>query len=202
MDQGYRNALREVMALGRRKGLVYLSPRTLRRLARVQAHDASLRIGSAGHYQAITHHARRDRFERRDFIVIPDAPDPTRDELFEIAMATLGHRAGIPRAYKHGDIVDLLRVSLAYPRTFARAARLLTELGVDIPQRASEEYQRYIRSVVVDNLRYPAQDAPRTRATRMKLVFLDALPIAPTDHRLTDFEALVRLAEAIAEQTA
>jgi hypothetical protein len=202
MDQGYRNALREVMALGRRKGLVYLSPRTLRSLARVQAHDASLRIGSAGHYQAIAHHARRDRFERRDFIVIPDSFQPTHDELFEIAMATIGHRSGIPRAYKHGDIVDLLRASLAYPRTFGRTAKLMTELDVGIPPRASEQYQRHVTKVVVDNLRYPAQDAPRTRATRMKLVFLDALPIAPTDHRLTDFEALVRLAEAIAEQTA
>jgi hypothetical protein len=202
MDQGYRNALCEVMAIGRRKGLVYLSPRTLHRLARVQPHEASLRIGSAGHYQAIAHHARRDRFERRDFIVIPDSFDPTHDELFEIAMATLGHRSGTPQGYKHGDIVDLLRASLGYPRTFGRAARLLTELGVGVPQNASEDYQRYVRRVVVDNLRYPAQDAPRTRATRMKLVFLDALPIAPTDPRLTDFESLVRLAEAIAEQTA
>lgn len=201
MDQRFSAALRDVIASGQLKGLCYLTPSTLRSLACVTSRRDTLRPGTLGHYRSIAHHSNRERFERHAFIVIPDGRAPTHDELFAIALATTGHRACPAAADPSGDLVDLLRTRLVYPRQFAKSAQWLARTGIDIPQRARAEYQRFVSDAAIHHLRYPLKEPPGTRAMRVKLVFIDALPLAPEDARLNDYDALVRLAARLDERT-
>jgi hypothetical protein len=202
MDDRFGAALRDVIAAGRRKGLSYLTPGTLRRLACVTSPGNALHPGTPGHYRSIAHHSKHERFDRHPFIVIPSGRTPTHDELFAIAMATTGHRASPAVSAPSGDLVDLLRSRLVYPRQFARTTQLLAPAGIVIPNRARADYQRFVSDVVMHHLRYPLKEPPGTRAMRVKLVFIDALPIAPEDPQLSDYPALVRLAGELDERIA
>jgi hypothetical protein len=190
-------ALREMTATGRRKGINYLRPKELIGLACVWPKGAMHMVGDRGYYKSIAHHADAGRFKRHDFIVIPDSPAPTHDELYAIALATVTMNADAPDPSSCHDITDRLRAKLAYPKSHARTCRLLEDLALPIPSNAVARYMEYVRQTVTDNLLSPWHEPPGTRAMRIKLVFIDALPFVPDDPRLTDFDALVELAEAV-----
>ncbi len=202
MANRYAAAFRDVIAAGRSKGLSYLEPGSLRGLAGVAMHRDVEQPGMLCHYRSIAHHSKPDRFDRHDFIVIPENRAPTHEELFTIALATTSYRSGNSMTKPSGDLVDRLRAKLTYPRHFARTVQLLAPAGVGVPDREHANYQRFVTDVVMSHLPYPREEAPGLRAMRMKLVFVDALPIPPADPRLSDYEALAGLAETLHTRSA
>lgn len=193
-----QKALRELAQLAHCKGIAFLRPSELKGLACVWTMEGMRRVGSRGYYKSIAHHKDRRRFNRHDFIVIPDSPAPTHDELYAIALATVTGNIEISEVPPNNDITDTLRAKLTYPKNHAEACRLLLEHGIAVPERAAARYMDYVMETVTGNLLSPWHEAPSTRAMRIKLVFIDALPIIPDDLRLTNFDALVKLAEAVA----
>lgn len=190
-------ALRELTATGRRKGIVFLRLNELKGLACVWPKGGMHRVGGRGYYKSIAHHSNADRFNRHDFIVIPDSPVPTHDDLYAIALAAVTMNSGTADSKPCHDITDRLRAKLAFPKSHARACRLLEDLALPVPHRAVVRYTDYVRQTVTDNLLSPWHESPSSRAMRIKLIFIDALPFVPDDPRLTDFDALVELAEAV-----
>ena len=193
-----QNALREFAKLAHSKGIAFLRLSELKGLACVWTMEGVRRAGSRGYYKSIAHHTDRRRFNRHDFIVTPDSPCPTHDELYAIALATVTGSVEISEVQTNNDITDTLRAKLTYPKNHAKVCRLLRDLGIAVPERAEARYKDYVMETVTGNLLSPWHEAPSTRAMRIKLVFIDALPSVPDDPRLTDFDALVKLAEAVA----
>ena len=193
-----QNALRELAKLAHSKDIAFLRPSELKGLACVWTMEGVRRVGSRGYYKSIAHHKDSRRFNRHDLIVIPDSPAPTHDELYAIALATVTGSVDLSKVQPNNDITDTLRARLSHPKNHAKVCRLFRELGIAVPERAAARYLDYVMETVTDNLLSPWHEAPSTRAMRIKLVFIDALPFVPDDPRLTDFDALVKLAEAVA----
>jgi len=196
-DSELSTALRELTETDLCKEIVFLRPNDLKGLACVWPKGGMHRVGSRGYYKSIAHHSDAGRFNRHDFIVIPNSPVPTHDDLYAIAHAAVTVNSATADSTTYQDITDRLRAKLAFPKSHTRACRLLEDLALPVPHRAVTRYMDYVRQTVIDNLLSPWHESPSTRAMRIKLVFIDALPVVPDDPRLRDFDALVELAETV-----